>query len=872
MPYYLGEIRLNKSNNSENKQKKRKRYSTFLVTILLILLLISSPFILFSIANSAEPTFVSILNDFGFNNIAPTEIETFSSGTYNITLIAEFAGYRDQNELSYYAIETNDFHTIFIGPEGGNGTLASPLSKIFDSDSQFGLSMLSPESHRYFTEHWKNPDYPEQHAKVYKNLDSKDMFLIGFENKFGGFDRDYNDMVFIIFPVYSLENVSVTRSPEIPNYDQQVKVTAKVTRESVDIDFVILSFQIEYSNWVNQTMIREGAFYVSDILSQPYDTSVNYMVYASDKVGNFYVSKIHSYTVGDFVKPVIDNVLHFPNYLNPNEIEVSAWVTEPSIASGVENATLYYKIDKSWIPIVMLNQTDLWKVTIPMQSKNVNVSFFIEAFDAVGNKANTTILDYKNLVPNRTPIAVIMYSPNIAYTDVIINFDGSLSYDPDGTIVEYLWDFGDGNTASVPTVSHSYADNGEYSVTLRIVDNLGTLGSKVAVQVIKNRPPVAALTETAVMIDKKQVVTFDASPSYDPDGTIVEYFWDFEDGTTGTGVSISHSYSESGLYTATLTITDNDGATDTISTTKVVGNKAPIAVFFESSSNVHIEDTITFNASKSYDPDGIIVNYFWDFGDGNTGTGELVSHAYKYNRSYFVTLTVTDNDGATDIDSTRITVINSLPVSTFTSSPVTVNTNEFFSFDASGSYDSDGTIVSYLWDFGDGTTGTGISTQHAYSQDGTFVVILTVTDNFGATDTTSVTKTVRNLEPVAFFNDSAENVLIGEIISFDASGSYDSDGTIVSYLWDFGDGTKEKGVTVAHSYSEAGAYNVTLTITDDDGSSSSVVVEKTVNEESVISLAVLSLVGLGIAALTATLLYGLLVRRKRKTKETNQNG
>ncbi|KON32112.1 hypothetical protein AC477_03400, partial [miscellaneous Crenarchaeota group-1 archaeon SG8-32-1] len=114
--------------------------------------------------------------------------------------------------------------------------------------------------------------------------------------------------------------------------------------------------------------------------------------------------------------------------------------------------------------------------------------------------------------------------------------------------------------------------------------------------------------------------------------------------------------------------------------------------------------------------------------------------------------------------------------------------------------------------------------------------------------------------------------LIGEIISFDASGSYDSDGTIVSYLWDFGDGTKEKGVTVAHSYSEAGAFNVTLTITDDDGSSSSVVVEKTVNEESVISLAVLSLVGLGIAALTATLLYGLLVRRKRKTKETNLNG
>ncbi|KON32565.1 hypothetical protein AC477_02785, partial [miscellaneous Crenarchaeota group-1 archaeon SG8-32-1] len=201
-----------------------------------------------------------------------------------------------------------------------------------------------------------------------------------------------------------------------------------------------------------------------------------------------------------------------------------------------------------------------------------------------------------------------------------------------------------------------------------------------------------------------------------------------------------------------------------------------------------------------------------------------------------------------------------------------VNPDEVIFFDASGSYDPDGTIVSYLWDFGDGTTGTGISTQHAYSQDGTYVVILMVTDDFGATDTASATKTVRNLEPVAFFNDSAEDVLIGEIIFFDASGSYDPDGTIVSYLWDFGDGTTKEGVTVDHSYSEVGNYTVTLVITDDDGSSSSVVVEKTVNEESVMSLAVLSLVGLGIAALTATLLYGLIVRRKKKKKQTYLDG
>jgi hypothetical protein len=224
MPYYLAEIRFNKnkSKKSEKKEKKKKRLISSLVTLTLISLLISAPIMFFSVvAIAGEPSLPSILNDLGFTNIALTEVETFSPGTYNITLYAKLACYHAQNELSYYAVETSDFQTIFTGPEGGNGCLTPPISKSFESDSQFGLSMLSPGPHRYFTEHWRNPDYPEQHAKVYRNLDSPDMFLIGFENKFGGGDRDYNDMIFSLVPVCPLEIVSVTRSPETPNYDQR---------------------------------------------------------------------------------------------------------------------------------------------------------------------------------------------------------------------------------------------------------------------------------------------------------------------------------------------------------------------------------------------------------------------------------------------------------------------------------------------------------------------------------------------------------------------------------------------------------------------------------------------------------------------------
>jgi len=143
MPYYLAEIRFNKnkSKKSEKKEKKRKLLIPSLVTLTLISLLISAPVMLFSVvAIASEPTLPSILNDLGFTNIVLTDTEMFSSGMYNITLYAEFTCYNDQNELSYYAVNTSDFQTIFTGPEGATGTSGGyvdpPISKYFESDTQ----------------------------------------------------------------------------------------------------------------------------------------------------------------------------------------------------------------------------------------------------------------------------------------------------------------------------------------------------------------------------------------------------------------------------------------------------------------------------------------------------------------------------------------------------------------------------------------------------------------------------------------------------------------------------------------------------------------------------------------------------------------
>ncbi len=323
---------------------------------------------------------------------------------------------------------------------------------------------------------------------------------------------------------------------------------------------------------------------------------------------------------------------------------------------------------------------------------------------------------------------------------------------------------------------------------------------------LPNVLPTAAFTSTAT----KLALTVDGSTSTDSDGTISSYAWNFGDGGTGSGANASHTYGTAGSYLVTLTVTDNRGGTAVKSApVSVVANVAPTAAFTATPTFL----SAAFDASGSTDSDGTVASYAWDFGDSSTGSGVTASHSYAVAGTYPVTLTVTDNDGSTSVLTRSVAVStapNAAPTAAFTSTP----THLSVAFDGTGSTDSNGTVAGYAWDFGDGNTAIGPTPTNVYAVAGTYTVTLTVTDNEGATGVTSRQQTVAlNTAPTAVIATSSA----GLVLNVNGSASTDSDGTISSYAWDFGDGGTANTVTAAHTYAALGAYTVTLTVTDNDG-------------------------------------------------------
>jgi len=180
---------------------------------------------------------------------------------------------------------------------------------------------------------------------------------------------------------------------------------------------------------------------------------------------------------------------------------------------------------------------------------------------------NITLMDgyYKSIGP---PKAIFNWAPTSPYVYQTVTFDAGASYVIDGSIVNYVWTWGDGspaNSSTQSTMTHVYKTQGNKNVTLTVTDNYGFTNTAWQVVTVQPAPPVALFNWDPLAPLVNEAVTFDASASYDVDGSILNYGWNFGDGntaTTGNPITI-HNYNATGDYNVTLTVTDNDGLTGT---------------------------------------------------------------------------------------------------------------------------------------------------------------------------------------------------------------------------------------------------------------------------------------------------------------------
>ena len=448
-----------------------------------------------------------------------------------------------------------------------------------------------------------------------------------------------------------------------------------------------------------------------------------------------------------------------------------------------------------------------------------------------------------------------IYPTTAAVGDTVI-LDASGSGPNDGTLVfEYDVD-GDGDYDATGTdtyIEHTYNSAGTYNVKVRVTTTDGVSDTATAGLTITGGddgggddevdPPFVELDYYPEAVTVGDTVTLDASNSWARDLSDLEYDYDYEgDGTwevLATGNSTTCVYTAAGTYNPVVRVRDESGrestATVEVTVSAAAGEeRAPTAVLTASPTAGTVPLEVSFSAGSSYDTDGTVVRYDWDFGDGtviNDGAAAQ-SHTYQSAGTFTATVTVTDDDGLTDSADTEITVNAATatgPTAQLSADPLSGEAPLLVSFDAAGSTAGDAAINSYGFDFdGDGTwdqNSAAATAEHTFTATGTYNATVTVIDADGLTSTTGVTVTVSEAgagsPPVVIVTADVYYGASPLTVTFYCGYSYDNDGTIVGYDWDLdNDGTYETtdgGTGQVLEFTESGSHTVGVRATDDDG-------------------------------------------------------
>ena len=420
--------------------------------------------------------------------------------------------------------------------------------------------------------------------------------------------------------------------------------------------------------------------------------------------------------------------------------------------------------------------------------------------------SDTTVIP---VTVNALPVASFTTVP------VCVNTPPALFTDQSTGASQWSWNFGDpasgpNNTSTLTSPSHNYATSGSYSVTL-IVTSASGCTNTTSQTITVNPAPTSNFATSNVCFNNATPFTDQST------GTPTQWAWNFGDGNTDVVQNPSHTYNADGTFTVTLIATNSSGCKDTFSQMVTV-YPLPAANF--SAPSVCVTSSTCFSDISTISS-GNITGWSWNFGDPASGPNNISNaqnpcHVFTSAGTFQVFLTVTSNNACQSNISLPVTV-SPPPTAAFTVQNNCLNAPTVF---ADGSINA----TQWAWNFGDGNNASVQNPIHTYLGNGTYIVTLIIASGGSCKDTITDTVTVYPLPIVDF---SADTVCVGNTTSF-TDASFMTSGNITSWSWNFADPVSGANNTSSlqnptHIFTQAGNYNVTLTLTSNQGCVASVV-------------------------------------------------
>lgn len=378
---------------------------------------------------------------------------------------------------------------------------------------------------------------------------------------------------------------------------------------------------------------------------------------------------------------------------------------------------------------------------------------------------------------------------------------------------DFLWDLGENDTSKVEDpFPKKFSSTGTYDISLQTVSG-GTCTSKVQKEVEIFAVPEPEFTFNDSVCTEEEVNFDNQTPLQSGP---LRYSWDFDDGNFANTRNPSKVYSQAGTFEVELFVQDTNDcqATATQDVEIIQGVEASFTAEDGCLDN-------TFSLDNTTTENNLNVDYSWDFGDGNTSSSENPFHDFSSPGTYEVTLVAEPENGCNDTASRELEVFPE-PEAQFEAED-NICVGESIAFE-NNSFIDEGTM-SFFWQFGDGTIGSGTQPSYQYSEGGEYWVTLSATSDEGCRD--EYTDTVQIQDPgQSTISISGERCSHREIdLSVNEAPSSD----ITSFTWNLDDGTIDTGTEVSHTYEEAGTYNITVGLNTEIGCEDTINREVTIN-------------------------------------------